>query len=78
MIDQNAAQGTDLVCVELPFVVRQEDVLLAEGTNCGKPRNGFREPSNDWGSGDHVQPFEFTRGVEVVSVMSGSVSVGSH
>jgi hypothetical protein len=56
-------------------MVRQEDILLTKGANSGKTGDGFRKPSEDWGSGDRIQPLEFTRGVEVIPATSGSASV---
>lgn len=55
-------------------MIRQEDILLAKGANSRKASDGFREPSEDWGFGDRIQPFEFTRSLEVIpaALMSAS------
>jgi len=55
-------------------VIRQEDILLAEGANSRKARDGFREPSENWGFGDRIQPLEFTRSLEVIPAATVSAS----
>ena len=66
-----------MVRVDLLDVARQENVLLAESANGGETRDGFREPGENWGSGDRIQALELTGGVEIVPTSPKSAGINN-
>ena len=59
-------------------MIRQEDFLLTESTDCGEASDGFREPGKDRGSRNRFQPFEFTGGVEIIPSSPRLARIDSH